>query len=324
MNQLIKSVCLATLQMFAGSMTTSAAEPPMSSAAMPDPAEFATAVLAGSTHPETFDFDTHGFWRLAKNEQITWFGGAADKLGLATPSPDECSIKAQRKFAAMVWIVVATQAADASDWRLNAQGLRMRLAELDQLLAQSAPATLNTNPLIQELLVRFARDQAVRQVFAETRWTQDLLPLAKKNWMPAFVTRMATIDCDNTAWLRAQLATVGWFSIPKYGAEADTAAWFLVQHADRAKEFQREMLTRLEALPPGDTDPKRLGYLVDRVAMGEGRPQRYGTQGSCEADGTWKSFASEDPTHLDERRASLGMEPIAEHAKLVARESCPK
>jgi len=324
MSQSIKPILYVALLLLAGSASTLSAAPPPPAPAMPDAAQFANSVLAGGVNPETFDFDTHGFWRLAKNEQLTWFGGVAEGLGLSKPSPDECTIEAQRKYAAMVWIVIATQAADATEWRLNAQVLRMRLSELDQHLAQSAPDTPNANPLVQELLVRFARDQAVRGVFTETRWSQDLLPLAKKNWMPAFVTRMVTIDCDNTVWLRAQLATVGWFSIPKYGAEADNAAWYLVQHADRAKDFQRDMLVKLQGLPPGDTDPKRLGYLWDRVARGEGRPQRYGTQGSCEADGSWKSFESEDPAHLDERRASLGMEPIAEHAKVVARESCPK
>jgi len=318
-----KADLLATMLLFAGSMAMSAAEPALA-IAMPEPAAFASAVLSGRTNPETFDFDSHHFWRLPKDQQMTWFAGVAEPLGFGKPSPDECAIDAQRKYAAMIWIIIATQAADAGEWRLNALALRARLAELDQQLAHSAPATPNPNPLIQELLVRFARDQGVRAVFTEPRWTHGLPPVALKNWMPVFVTRMGAIDCDNTAWLRKQLASIGWFSIPKYGEEADAAAWYLVQHADRAKDFQRDMLTKLEALPPGDTDRKRVGYLWDRVAMAEGRPQRYGTQGRCEANGTWKPFDSEDPSRLDERRASLGMEPIAEHAKVVWREACPK
>ena len=321
MSPLVKTVCLTTLLMLAGSMAASAAEPAPPATVMPEAAAFASAVLAGSVNPETFDFDSHGFWHLAKSDQFTWFGGVQEGMGVA---PDGCPAQAQHKYAAMIWIIIATQAADAAEWRLNAGALRARLAELDQQLAQSAPATPSTDPLIQELLLRLARDQGVRAVFTEPRWAQGLPPLALKNWMPVFATRLGAIDCDNTAWLRKQLASIGWFSIPKYGTEADSAAWFLVQHADLTKDFQREMLDKLQALPRGDTDPKRLGYLWDRVARAEGRPQRYGTQGSCEPDGTWKSFESEDPAHLDERRATLGMEPIAEHAKVVAREACPK
>ena len=83
------------------------------------------------------------------------------------------------------------------------------------------------------------------------------------------------------------------------------------------------MLAKLQALPPGDTDAKRIGYLWDRVALAEGRPQRYGTQGRC-ADGVWTPQDIEDPENVDKRRASLGMEPIGEHAKVISREACPK
>ena len=138
----------------------------------------------------------------------------------------------------------------------------------------------------------------------------------------AALTRMTAIDCDNTAWLKQQLPRIGWFTIPKYGEEADKAAWHLVQHADREPAFQVEMLARLQALPPGETSGTRIGYLWDRVATKKGQPQRYGTQGQCKGD-QWVPNESEDPANLDKRRASLGMEPIAEHAKTVYREACP-
>jgi hypothetical protein len=82
------------------------------------------------------------------------------------------------------------------------------------------------------------------------------------------------------------------------------------------------MLDKLQALPPGQTSGKRLGYLFDRVARADGRLQRYGTQGMCK-DGSWTPFESEDPANLDQHRAALGMEPIAEYMKTVTREACP-
>lgn len=83
------------------------------------------------------------------------------------------------------------------------------------------------------------------------------------------------------------------------------------------------MLKELEALPKGHTDSKRIGYLWDRVALADKRLQRYGTQGQC-TGGIWTPKEVEDPEHLDERRKALGMEPIAEHAKVVSREACSK
>jgi hypothetical protein len=44
----------------------------------------------------------------------------------------------------------------------------------------------------------------------------------------------------------------------------------------------------------------------------------------CQPDGSWRPLPTEDPEHLDKRRVSLGMKPIAEHAVVVARESCPR
>jgi hypothetical protein len=75
-------------------------------------------------------------------------------------------------------------------------------------------------------------------------------------------------------------------------------------------------------LPPGETDGRRLGLLFDRVARASGRLQRYGTQGQCR-DGRWTPFESEDPEHLDERRAAIGLEPIAEHMETASRNACP-
>ena len=135
---------------------------------------------------------------------------------------------------------------------------------------------------------------------------------------------MTAIDCDNTRWLGQELAKSGWFDIPTYGTEADQNAWLLVQHADVNRDFQREVLTLLEALPAGHTSPKNLAFLHDRVARGEGKPQRYGTQGSCQKDGTWVPHETEHPHTLDARRRAVGLEPIAEHALEMARHNCPK
>lgn len=299
------------------------AAPPPAAPSLPDAKAFAASVRSGQINPETFDFAGAGFWNFPALDRVQWIGGVDQELGFSKPVIDECATESQRVYATLAWSMVATQATDAADWKTNAKALRARLAQLDQKLAHSAPAKRNADPLVQELLVRFARDQDVRAAFSESRWTKGMPPLATKLALMIFATRMSPIDCDNTAWLRAQLPAIGWFSIPKYGADADTAAWNLVQHADRDHAFQREMLTKLQALPPGETDRKRIGYLWDRVALAEGKPQRYGTQGKCAA-GVWTPLDSEDPANLDRRRAELGMEPIAEHAKTVARESCPK
>lgn len=129
------------------------------------------------------------------------------------------------------------------------------------------------------------------------------------------------VDEDNTRWLKAHVGRSGWFTVSKYGAEADKAAWLLVQHADRDVAFQAEVLAILEPLvAAGETDPRSYAYLYDRVAVNSQRPQRYGTQGRCTDAGTWEPRDVEAPEQLDQRRAAVGLPPEADY---VAVFTCP-
>jgi hypothetical protein len=162
----------------------------------------------------------------------------------------------------------------------------------------------------------------VQSVFSQLKWTEGLSAAAANNWLLVAGARMAAIDCDNTAWLKEQIAKIGWFTIKQFGGKADMAASQLLQHAYGDLAFQREMLDKLQALPRGQTDGRRLGALFDRVAHAEGRLLKYGTQGECK-DGQWMPFESEDPVDLDTRRVSLGMTPIAEYMEIASRAVCP-
>jgi hypothetical protein len=277
-----------------------------------DAKAFMDAVHSGQINPETYDFDAAAFFRQTPAERAQWQGLIFDALGLVGPQVlPECAAIRQQNGAVLAWVQIAGQSKDAADWKAASGAIRARLAELDRMLEKSAPDKPSADPVVQELLERFGRDQDVRNIFSQKKWSEGFPEVAANNWMLAAVTRMAAIDCDNTAWLKQQLPKIGWFRIPKYGEVADMAAWHLVQHADRDPAFQVEMLAKLQALPPGETDGKRVGFLYDRVARAAGRPQRYGTQGICK-DGKWDPNPIEDPEHLDERRASMGMKPEAD------------
>jgi hypothetical protein len=320
-NRMAIGVAAAMLTL-AGCASKASDGPP--AAKLPSGTEFAEWVASGRIDPESYDFGRAGYWRLPAGERVSWQQPSTQNaMRVFTGGVDACRLESQRQGASMLWIMLLNQAADEKEWSVNAAALRGRLAQLDAELSAVKPTGESSNPRVAELFARFARDQAVRGVFTEKKWVESLPPLAANNWGLAFGSRMTAIDCDNTAWLKAQLADIRWFDIPTYGGQADNAAWHLVQHADREPDFQRRMLKELEALPKGHTDAKRIGYLWDRVARADKRLQRYGTQGQC-ANGVWAPFDVEDPERLDERRKSLGMEPMAEHAKLASREACPK
>jgi hypothetical protein len=309
--------CAPALTTAATPATVSAPTP-----GLPDVQTFVKSVRSGAIDPESYDFERAGFFDLPPQARKQWQTGVFGALGWpGRPGDSLCTTVARRNGAAAIWVQIAGQSTSADEWQATASGLRARLAEVDQMLKRSAPEKASAEPLVRELLARYAKDQEVRSIF-DLKWTEGLSPVAADNWILAANTRMTAIDCDNTAWLKDQLIEIGWFTIPKYGAEVDSAAWHLVQHADREPVFQREMLAKLQALPAGQTDGKRLGMLFDRVARAAGHLQRYGTGGQCK-DGQWTPFESEDPANLDRRRAALGMEPIAEYTRITSREACP-
>ncbi|HYD05463.1 MAG TPA: DUF6624 domain-containing protein, partial [Reyranella sp.] len=60
--------------------------------------------------------------------------------------------------------------------------------------------------------------------------------------------------------------------------------------------------------------PALYAMLYDRIATTEGRPQRYGTQGTDCADGRYVTPRDvEDPENLDARRSAIGLQPMAQY-----------
>jgi len=293
----------------------------LAQAAPPPPDQFAADVFAGRIDPETYDLAGNGLWSLTPEQQLQWNQGVIQQF-MGLDLNNGCDAANLRGGKAIMWTFLSQKSPDAATWQLNAGALRARLRELDaRLQAAGARAPSNAEPRVAELQKRVAVDQAVRGDLFKAQWHAELPPLAAEGWGGLLASRFWSVDCDNTAWLRQQMKEIGWFDIEKYGAEADNDAWLLVQHADRSKPFQRATLAMLESLPVGKTNPKHLAYLHDRVAMGEGRPQRYGTQGQCQPDGTWKPNESEDPAGVDTRRKAIGLPPVAEYA-LQFKDTC--
>jgi hypothetical protein len=275
---------------------------------------------------ETFDFSAAGYWELSAGQRLVWLAPVQEEILAARLTSDTCDAAEHRRFRAAMWLQLLMQSPDGASWSRDSKALRLALGRLDAHIGKPPPSRKSPSrkQRKRELQERVVRDQAVRDLALDAKWARDLPPSLAGQWFGMKLGRTMAVDCDDTAWLRGQLEEIGWFDIPTYGAQADKDAWLLVQHADRDREFQRDTLAYLQQLPTGQTDPTNLAYLWDRVASGEGRPQRYGTQGQCQPDGTWTPNDVEDFDRLDERRASLKLAPIAEHALMLGREACPQ
>ncbi|WP_156457730.1 DUF6624 domain-containing protein [Altererythrobacter sp. Root672] len=114
------------------------------------------------------------------------------------------------------------------------------------------------------------------------------------------------IDQANVEALLEIMPEEGWFTISEFGPEASEAAFHIVQHSDLA--LRKRVLPRLEPLAKsGDIDGSDYASMFDRVAIGEGRPQRYGTQFRCR-DGRQESYPIEDIGQAEELRRSLNFQ----------------
>jgi hypothetical protein len=132
----------------------------------------------------------------------------------------------------------------------------------------------------------------------------------KTMWAPVMA-----IDLDNQKTLVALLPPEGWFYRSRYGTEATEAAFLIVQHA--GPEFWRRFVPVLEPLvAKGEVSGKEYALMYDRLAISEGRPQRYGSQFSCR-NGKLVVDTLEDPAHVDARRKTMGftesLDQYAEH-----------
>lgn len=166
-----------------------------------------------------------------------------------------------------------------------------------------------------ELERRYALDQQIRGVPIDHAWHANAYRLAVTQSLAA---AMAAVDRDNTAWMKGVVDRHGWPGQSLVGERGAHCAWLLVQHADLDRPFQKRCLALLRDASAGEVKPQELAYLEDRVLVGEGEPQRFGTQLRI-ADGRLVPQPIEHPAGVDACRAEVGLPPLAEYVETAER-----
>jgi hypothetical protein len=109
---------------------------------------------------------------------------------------------------------------------------------------------------------------------------------------------------------------VGWPGENLVGEEAARGAWLVAQHADRQLDVQRRAYQLMaEAAEAGHASRYQLAFLRDRLLVNSGEPQIYGTQIADVRDGDPVPWPCQDPEHLDQRRAEVGIPPFQEYVQ---------
>lgn len=123
-------------------------------------------------------------------------------------------------------------------------------------------------------------------------------------------------DSINLIRVEKILAEYGWLGADVVGEQGNKTLFLVIQHSPDNKTQQKYLPVMREAVRKGNADTKSLALLEDRVALGEGRKQIYGSQ--LEMDYTTNQYVLSpmiDPDHVDKRRAEVGLKPISEYLK---------
>ena len=124
---------------------------------------------------------------------------------------------------------------------------------------------------------------------------------------------MEAVHLENAALLERVFDAMGWPGRSRLTDDGAAAAFLILQHAISRPDLQRRGLAlMLDAIPSGDANMLDAAYLSDRISVFEGAPQMFGTQFDWDAAGLLSPAPIAEPESIDERRASVGLPPMAE------------
>ncbi len=177
------------------------------------------------------------------------------------------------------------------------------------VLAQSA-TTLN-RPLQRELAEILQVDQRLRHRIAATYRTYG----ANSPQVDSLNRQILRADARNLPRVTAIIDKYGWPGKHLAGSSGSLAAFLVIQHSDLTT-MQKYLPVMRQAAAQGELAKQNLALVEDRVLTFQDKPQLYGSQYRYNVTtGQPEFFPIADEAHVDERRARMGLEPLAEYAK---------
>src|SRR5579859_7847592 len=135
------------------------------------------------------------------------------------------------------------------------------------------------------------RDELIAMRAEDLRVREELLQSGELE--RGYALRMEAVHRKNAHRLREIIAKHGWPDTEVAGRDGTLAAWFIAQHAIGEPDFLREALALIQhKVKRGEVPRAQEAYLFDRIAMYEGRPQRYGTQSLPCPDGEYRRWGT--------------------------------
>lgn len=181
---------------------------------------------------------------------------------------------------------------------------------LDKVKRNKEKAEANLDkPLVAVLDTIYQEDQGLRRQISEVeeKYGRDSDEM-KTHWKT-----IAEKDSINLIKIQKILDERGWLGPDIIGNQGNTTLFLVIQHSDQAVQEKYLPMMR-EAVAKGNARPSSLALLEDRVALGQGKKQIYGSQIGRNAE-TGEFYVSplQDPDNVDKRRAEVGLGTLQEY-----------
>ena len=169
------------------------------------------------------------------------------------------------------------------------------------------PTHLSHPEIARELHTMAAKDQDARNK-----------AIAKGTFDEAAFAPVERVDRANLARLKQIIRRHGWPDAALVGNDGMGDVWLLAQHAPG--DFIAQALPHLKAAADrGELPWSSLALMIDRDLVDRNKPQIYGSQWQG-SGADLKMADTVDPEHLDERRARVGLGPIADYKALLEKD----
>jgi len=127
--------------------------------------------------------------------------------------------------------------------------------------------------------------------------------------------RMEKCHIENAAILEKFLDAYGWPAPSTWSNEVHDAAWLIGIHSVGQPNILKRVFYFIEKLwQAKEVDGGNYARLYDRIALYEGRPQKYGTQLWASIKG-WYAPDLENPEKVDEYRRSVNLSRLHDWIK---------
>lgn len=199
----------------------------------------------------------------------------------------------------------------STDPDLNSLHSDVRWTPLLEKIKQNkdkAEANLN-KPLAAMLDTIYMEDQNYRKQIGDVEKKYGRESKEMKDFWKLIIEK----DSINLIKVKNILDTYGWLGADVVGGQGNSALFLVIQHSDLPTQEKYLPMMR-EAVKNGKAQGSSLALLEDRVALGQGKRQIYGSQIGRDPE-TQLYYVSplEDPDNVDKRRAEVGLQPLANY-----------